>query len=49
MSGDQLNLRGVDQDLLLRGLEAQNVGDMAGGNGVVIRFKLNEPVCIADP
>ena len=49
MPGDELNLGAVDQDLLLRGLEAQDVGDMAGGNGVEVRFKLNEPVWIADP
>ena len=44
MSGNEFNLRRVDQDFLLRGLEAQNVGDMAGGNGVEVRFKLNEPI-----
>lgn len=48
MSSDELNLRRINQDLLLRGLEAQNVGDMAGGNGVEIRFKLNKPVTTAD-
>ena len=48
MSSDELNLRRINQDLLLRSLEAQNVGDMAGGNGVEIRFKLNKPVTTAD-
>jgi len=49
MVGDELNLGGVDQDLMFRGLEAQDVGDVAGGDGVAVRLKLNEPVWAADP
>ena len=49
MPGDQLNLGGVDQDLVLRCLKAQNVCDVTGGDGVVVRLKLNEPVWPTDP
>ena len=48
MPGDEFNLRAVDQDLLLRGLEAQDVGDVLGRDGVMVRFKLNEPVWTTD-
>ena len=49
MVGDELNLRGVDQDLMFRGLEAQDVSDVAGRDGVVVRLKLDVPVWAADP
>ena len=49
MLGDELNLGRVDQDLVLRGLETQDVGDVVGRDGVTVRLKLNEPVWIADP
>ena len=44
MPGDEHNLRAIDQDLMLRGLEAQDVGDMLGRDGVMVRLKLNEPI-----
>jgi hypothetical protein len=44
MPGDKLNLGAIDQDLVLRCLEAQDVGDVGGGDGVVVGLKLNEPV-----
>ena len=49
MTGDKLNLGVVDPDLVLRCLETQDVGDVAGGYGVVVRLKLNVPVWSADP
>ena len=49
MLSDELNLGRVDQDLVLRGLETQDVGDVVGRDGVTVRLKLNEPVWIADP
>jgi len=49
MPGDELNLGGVDPDLVLRCLEAQDVGDVAGGDGVVVRLKLDVAVWPADP
>jgi len=49
MVGDEFNLGGIDQDLMFRGLEAQDVGDVAGGDGVAVRLKFNEPVWPADP
>jgi len=49
MPGDEFDLRSVDQDLMFRGLEAQDVGDVAGGDGVVIRLKLDITVWAADP
>ena len=49
MAGDEINLGSVDQDLVLRGLETQDVGDVLGRDGVIVRFKLNESVRIADP
>jgi len=39
MSSDELNLRRINQDLLLRSLELRMSADMAGGNGVEIRFQ----------
>jgi len=49
MLGDEFNLGAIDQDLLLRGFETQNVSDVFGRDGVIVRFKLNESVWIADP
>ena len=49
MPGDEINLGGVDQDLVLRGLEAQDIGDVAGWDGVVVRLKLDITVWAADP
>jgi len=49
MPGDEFNLRTVDQDLFLLGFEAQDIGDVVGRDGVVVRLKLNEPVWTADP
>ena len=49
MPGDEFNLGAVDQDFLLRGLETQDIGDVLGRDGVVVRLKLNEPVWTADP
>jgi len=49
MVGDELNLGRVDQDLMFRGLEAQDVGDIAGGDGVAVRLKLDITVWAADP
>jgi len=49
MPGDEFNLGAVDQDFLLRGLETQDIGDVLGRDGVVVRLKLNEPVWAADP
>ena len=49
MLSDELDLGAVDQDLLLRGLESQDVSDVLGRDGVIVRFKLNESVWIADP
>jgi hypothetical protein len=34
---------------LLRGLEVQDVGDVLGRDGVMVRFKLNEAIWVADP
>lgn len=48
MPGDEIHLGTVDQDLVLRGLEAQNVGDMLGRDGVMVCLKLNEPVWSTD-
>lgn len=48
MPGDEFNLGGVDQDLMFCCLEAQDVGDVAGGDGVVVRLKLDVPVWAAD-
>jgi len=49
MPGNEINLGTIDQDFLLRGLEAQNVGDVLGRDGVMVRFKLNEAIWVADP
>ena len=49
MTGKEFNLRAVEQDLVLCGLQRQDVSDVLGRGGVMIRFKLNEPICIADP
>jgi hypothetical protein len=49
MPGDEFNLGGVDQDLVLRCLEAQDIGDVAGWDGVVVRLKLDITVWAADP
>ena len=49
MPGDERNLGSVDQDLGLRCLEAQDIGDVAGRDGVVVRLKLNEAVWPAEP
>jgi hypothetical protein len=48
MPGKELNLGAIDQDLMLRGLEAQDVGDVGGRDGVMVGLKLNESVWIAD-
>ena len=49
MVGDELNLGGIDQDIMFRCLEAQDVGDVAGGDAVVVRLKLDITVWAADP
>ena len=49
MLGDELKLGAVDEDLLIRRLEAQDVSDVLGRDGVKVCFKLNESVRIADP
>lgn len=49
MAGDEINLGGVNQDLVLRGLEGQDVGDIAGRDGVVVRLKLDIVIRPADP
>ncbi len=49
MLDDELKLGAVDEDLLIRRLEAQDISDVLGRDGVIIRFKLNESVWIADP
>ena len=49
MAGKEFNLRAVEQDLVLCGLQRQDISDVLGRGGVMIRFKLNEPICIADP
>jgi len=49
MPGNKVNLGGVDQDLVLHGLEGQVVGDIAGRNGVVVRLKLDIVICSAHP
>ena len=49
MPGDEFNLGGVDQDLVLRCLEAQDIGDVAGRNGVVVCLKFDVPIWPADP
>ena len=49
MPGKELNLGAIDQDLMLRGLEAQDVGDVGGRDGVMVGLKLNVPVWSADP
>ncbi len=41
MAGDEINLWGVNQDLVLRGFEGQDVGDIAGRDGVGVRLKLD--------
>ncbi len=49
MPGDEINLWGVNQDLVLRGLEGQDVGDIAGRDGIVVGLKLDIVVWPADP
>jgi len=49
MAGKEINLRRVDQNFVLCGLKTQNVSDVLGRDGVIVRFKLNESVRIADP
>ena len=48
MPGKELNLRAVDQNLMLRGLETQDIGDVLGRRGVVVRLKFDEPVRATD-
>jgi len=48
MMRDELKLGVVDQNLLLCRLDAQDVGDVAGGHGVPVRFKLDEPLSVTD-
>jgi len=49
MPGDEINLWGVNQDLVLRGFEGQDVGDIAGRDGVVVRLKLDIVIRSTDP
>ena len=49
MPGDEIDLWGVNQDLVLRGLQRQDVGDIAGRDGVVIGLKLDIVIRPADP
>ena len=44
MPGDELNLGAVDQDFVLRCLEAQDVGDVVGRDGVMVCLKRDETV-----
>lgn len=48
MMSDELDLGVVDHDLLLRRLEAQYVCDVAGGHGVPVRLKFDEPLGVTD-
>jgi len=49
MVGNEFDLGAIDQDFLLRRLETQDVSDVFGRDGVIVRFKLNESVWVADP
>jgi len=48
MMRDTLKLGVVDQNLLLRRLDAQDVGDIAGVHGVPVRFKFDESLSVTD-
>jgi len=48
MMSYELDLGVVDHDLMLRRLEAQYVCDVAGGHGVPVRLKLDEPLGVTD-
>ena len=49
VAGDELQLRAVDEDLVLGGLDRQDVGRVAGGNRIEVGFELHHPVVPADP
>jgi len=49
MLGDELHLGAIDQDFMLGCLETQDVGDVLGGDGVMVCFKRDEAVGPADP
>src|SRR3972149_280098 len=49
MTDDEVELRRVDQDLLLGGLHGQDVGHMLVRDGIVVGFELDVPFKIADP
>jgi hypothetical protein len=48
VAGKELNLWRVDQNFVLCGFEGQDISDMLGRGRVEVRFKLDEPVCIAN-
>ena len=47
--GDEIDLGTIDQDLVFRRLEAQDIGDIAGRHGVPVRFEGDKPFRVADP
>ena len=49
MTDDEVELRRVDQDLMLGGLHGQNVGHVFVRYGIAVGFKLDVPFKIADP
>lgn len=48
MPGQDFQVRTVEEDLLFRGLEAQNIADVPGGHRVPVGFKLRETIRPAD-
>jgi len=49
MTDDEVELRRVDQDLMLGGLHGQDVGPMLVRDGIAVGFEIDVPFKIADP
>ena len=49
MTDDEVELRRVDQDLMLGGLHGQDVGHMLVRDGIAVGLELDVPFKIADP
>jgi hypothetical protein len=46
---DAIDLGAIDEDLLVRRLEAQDISDVARGHGVPVRLEADKPFGVADP
>lgn len=48
MTGNEVDFRTVNKDLVFRRLNAQDIGDVVRRNGVAVRLEGDKSFCVAD-